>query len=197
MCRIDEALAYPANQVGEESQRLARHPDRLSAGLVLLSSFEEDFYRTNGLPHQLSQCFARHRKAVFDERAFFMACAEAQQLLHHCYFLDDTLSALYLALRRLGLRGPVHLRRPGQTFAVSCQLGSPGWELPVAIKQLWDLDWTPESVEARMEESGGEIALEARPVLVLAGEPGALDPQLSSELERRALVSGGKLCGLL
>ena len=202
MYTLPEALVLPENRVGAETRALAEHAAgepavRVPAALIVPPDFEEDFYRSNNLPAQLAELFRGIRPSRIDEDALEPLCERAQTLLRGCALLDDSVQHFYRALNRAGLgSGPLHLRRPGTRHAEVAQVRPPGAEALFALKRLWAHDWSFGSVLARLDEEGG-VGLEARPTVLLRGEPGQPDAALAAQLGvRRAWVSAHGLVGL-
>ena len=197
MYTLAEAAGLEASAVGEEALLLARHAARLPSAFVLTPSFEEAFYRTANLPEQLGRLFAPLNPARLDEDALERLCEQAQRLVRGSSLLDDHVQLFYRALANAGLSdGPLHLRRPGERQAEAARSHPPGSEALQALKRLWARDWRFEAVLARLD-AAGSVALEARAVLLLAGELGREDPALAAELSlQRAWVNGLGLVGV-
>lgn len=189
------AAALNPVRVGLEVGRLAGAAN-LAPGLVLDADFEETFYRTGNLPEQLGLLFAPINPRRVDEDALEVLCARAQALLRGTALLDDAVQQFYRGLENAGvLGGPVHLRRDGLNLSETATATPPGTPALFALKKLWARDWGFGSVLARLDDQGG-VALEARPVLLFAGEPGRPDPALAAQLGwPRALVNGRGVVG--
>ncbi|MCP2014326.1 hypothetical protein L1280_001463 [Deinococcus sp. HSC-46F16] len=198
MLTFTEAARQPAAVVGAETHRLAAHAGRLSAGMVVPASYEEAFYRGNNLPEQLRRLFSGLNPARLDEDLLETLAPRAAELVRTSALSDDAVQLFYRALGNAGLSmGEVHLRRPGGQQTEAAAVTPPGTAALHALKRLWARDWTFGAVLARLDEHGS-VGLEARPVLLFAGEPGRPAPALAAELEvGAALVNGqGLLVGL-
>lgn len=177
-----EAALLPAQRVGAETRALAAHPDRLPPGFVLDPGFEEGFYRNANLPEQLARLYAAINPNRVDEDALEPLCVQAEGLVRGSALLDDSVQLFYRALGNAGLAsGELHLRRPDEAHTESATSTPPGTPVLHALKRVWAFDWTFESVLARLDDTGS-VALEARPVLLLAGQPGQPDAALAAEL---------------
>ncbi|MPY67510.1 hypothetical protein F8S09_12580 [Deinococcus sp. SDU3-2] len=197
MLTFTEAARQPAAVVGAETHRLAAHAGRLSAGMVVPASYEEAFYRGNNLPEQLRRLFSVLNPARLDEDLLEALAPRAAELIRTSALSDDAVQLFYRALgnaRLLG--GELHLRRSGEREVETAQVAPPGTAALHALKRLWALDWTFEAVLARLDDHGS-VGLEARPVLLFAGEPGRPNSDLAAELGvGTALVNGRGLVGL-
>ncbi len=183
------AAGFGPARVGAEAARLAGAAD-LAPGLVLDAEFEETFYRTGNLPEQLGTLFAPIKPRRVDEDLLEALCARARALLRGTALLDDAVQQFYRGLGDAGvLGGPVHLRRDGESASETALATPPGTPVLFALKKLWARDWDFEAVLARLDGQGG-VALEARPVLLFAGEAGRPDTALAAALGwPRALVN--------
>lgn len=197
MLTFTEAARQPAAVVGAETHRLAAHAGRLPDGMVVPASYEEAFYRGNNLPEQLRHLFSALNPARLDEDLLETLVPRAAELIRTSALSDDAVQLFYRALGNARLaEGELHLRRPGEREAETAQVTPPGTAALHALKRLWARDWTFGAVLARLDEHGS-VGLEARPVLVLAGQPGHPDPALAAELGvGTALVNGQGLVGL-
>ena len=197
MYTLTEALILPAVQVGAETRLLGAHADLLPAAFVVPAAYEEGYYRHNNLPEQLSAIFAPVRPQRIDEDVLEPLCVQAAALIRGSALLDDSVQALYRALRHTGLdAGMLHLRRPGERAVQTAQARPPGTEVLYAFKRLWADDWRFESVLERLD-TAGSVALEARPVLLFRGAVGVPDEALAASVgARRAWASAEGLVGL-
>ncbi|WP_425147960.1 hypothetical protein [Deinococcus sp.] len=182
MYTLLEAQSLPERLVGAETRLLGAYASRVPAAFVIPPGYQEDFYRHNNLPAQLSALFASIRPQRIDEDALETLCVQAQGLLRGCALLDDSVQQLQRALHQSGLEsGTVHLRRPGARVCELAQTRPPGAEVLFALKRLWAADWGFGAVLSRLDDEGS-VALEAAPVLVLRGEPGQPDAGLAAEI---------------
>lgn len=197
MLTLSEAAHFPATQVGAETRRLAAHPTRVPAAMLLPPTFEEGFYRAANLPEQLARLLAPVNPARIDEDALEELALQAQALVRTSYLLDDAVQVFYRALGNAGLSaGDLHARRPGEREAEAASVTPPGTAALHAVKRLWARDWSFEMLLARLDDSGS-IGLEARPTLLLAGLPGVPDAGLAAELGAEvALTNASGLVGL-
>ena len=197
MLTLAEAARQPAAVVGAESHRLAAHPGRVPAAMLVPATFEEAFYRTANLPEQLSRLLTPINPARLDEDLLEVLAERAQTLVRTSTLLDDAVQVFYRALGNAGLNaGEVHARRPGGQETEAARVTPPGTAALHALKRLWTRDWTFEALLARLDDAGS-IGLEARPTLLLAGPPGAPDAGVAAELgTETALVNGLGLVGL-
>ena len=197
MLTLSEAARLPPSQVGAETHRLAEHVGRVPAAMLVPAAYEEAFYREANLPEQLLRLLAGLNPARLDEDLLETLAPRAAGLILTSYLGDDAVQRFYRALGNAGLgTGDLHLRRPGGRETEAATVTPPGTAALHALKRLWARDWSFEALLARIDEAGS-IALEARPVLVFAGEPGHPDPALAAELGvGAALVSGRGLVGL-
>ncbi|GMA14649.1 hypothetical protein E5F05_19275 [Deinococcus metallilatus] len=197
MLTLAEAARFPEMQVGAETHRLAAHPDRVPAAMLLPAAFEEEFYRRANLPEQLARLLAPLNPARLDEDLLEELAEKAQALVRGSSLLDDAVQLFYRALGNAGLSvGEVHVRRPGGREVEAARVTPPGTPALHAVKRLWARDWTFEALLARLDDTGS-IGLEARPTLLLAGPPGRPDANLAAELGTgAALVNGLGLVGL-
>ncbi|EYB68665.1 hypothetical protein DEIPH_ctg018orf0060 [Deinococcus phoenicis] len=197
MLTLAEAARFPGTQVGAEIRRLAAHPDRVPAAMLVPAAFEETFYRTANLPEQLARLLAPVNPARLDEDLLERLAAQAQALIRTSSLLDDGVQVFYRALGNAGLSaGEVHARRPGGRGVEAARVTPPGTAALHAVKRLWAHDWTFEALLSRLDDTGS-IALEARPTLLLAGPPGVPDAGLAAELgTETALVNPLGLVGL-
>lgn len=197
MLTFTEAARQPAAVVGAETHRLAAHAGRLSAGMVVPASYEEAFYRGNNLPEQLRRLFSALNPARLDEDLLETLAPRAAELIRTSALSDDAVQLFYRALGNARLtEGGLHLRRPGERSTETVQVTRPGTAALHALKRLWAQDWTFEAVLTRLD-GHGSVGLEARPVLLFAGEPGRPDPALAAGLGvKTALVNGQGLVGL-
>lgn len=182
MYTFAEAVRLPDAEAGEESQRLGRFPERLAPGFVVGASFEEGFYRSNNLPEQLRRLFRGVNPRRLDEDQLEALCSQASALLRGSSLLDDQVQLFLRALMNAGLSDTaLHLRRPGEGGSETARTRPPGAEALHALKRLWARDWSFAAVLGRLD-TVGSVALEARPVLIFAGEPGQPDAELAAEL---------------
>ncbi|WP_034386448.1 hypothetical protein [Deinococcus sp. YIM 77859] len=197
MLTFAEAARQPAAVVGAETHRLAAHPERVPAAMLLPAAFEEAFYRAANLPEQLSRLLAPVKPDRLDEDLLEALSPRAEALIRTSYLEDDAVQLFYRALGHAGLsRGPLHVRRPGGREVETAQVSPPGTAALQAVKRLWARDWTFEALLARLDNTGS-IGLEARPTLLLAGPPGTPDPGLAAELGvELALINTLGLVGL-
>ncbi|GBF06845.1 hypothetical protein DAERI_110027 [Deinococcus aerius] len=197
MLTLAEAARFPESQVGAETHRLAAHPDRVPAAMLIPPAFEEAFYRTANLPEQLSRLLAPINPARLDEDLLEVLSEQAQALVRTSSLLDDAVQVLYRALGNAGLSaGEVHARRPGERETEAARVTPPGTAALHAVKRLWVRDWTFGALLTRLDATGS-IGLEARPTLLLAGPPGVPDARVAAELGvGTALVNPLGLVGL-
>lgn len=197
MLTLAEAARFPETQVGAETHRLAAHPGRVPAAMLVPAAFEEGFYRTANLPEQLSRLLAPLNPARLDEDLLEVLAGRAQGFVRTSTLLDDAVQIFYRALGNAGLNaGEVHVRRPGGREVETATVTPPGTAALHAIKRLWVRDWTFEALLTRLDGTGS-IGLEARPTLLLAGPPGVPDARLAAELGVEvALVNPLGLVGL-
>jgi len=196
-------LARPTSLPDLPPEVLAEHPEvadlaALSAAgqpvgalVVVPSALEERFYRLNNLPALLNDLFAAVDPADPDEDDVEEACPPAEALVRQHYMLDETIDDFYQATQ--GLPERLHVRRPYRDGRVAVR-GRPAL---MALKQLYQSDWSYDAVWARLREGRG-IALEARPVLVHGvdeAEGGARDDARAT-LTRRAAQTLGAPCRL-
>lgn len=182
MYTFTETRLRPTPEVGEESQQLAHFPGQLAPGFVVGASFEEGFYRSNNLPEQLGRLFRTLNPRRLDEDELEGLCAQAGGLLRGSSLLDDQVQLFLRALANAGLADTaLHLRRPGERTTECARTRPPGVEALHAMKRLWARDWSFEAVLARLD-TAGSVALEARPTLLFAGEPGLENSALAAEL---------------
>lgn len=154
---------------------LARADLPVATVVVVPAAVEERFYRLNNLPHRLNEIFASVDLRDPDEDDVEEAAPDAQALVGQHYLLDEFIDAFYGALR--ALPAMVEVRRPEQG-GESVPRGRPAL---LALKRAYQRDWSFDAVWRRLE-SGADIALEARPVLV----HDARDGDAPSELLERA-----------
>ncbi|MEW6422755.1 MAG: hypothetical protein AB1511_13675 [Deinococcota bacterium] len=197
MLTLAEAARFPDFEVGAETHRLAAHPDRVPAAMLLPAAFEEEFYRRANLPEQLSRLLTSVNPARLDEDVLEELAGQAQTLVRTSSLLDDAVQLFYRALGNAGLgAGEIHVRRPGGWEVEAARVTPPGTAALHAVKRLWARDWTFGALLARLDDTGS-IGLEARPTLLLAGPPGRPDAVLAAELGTEvALVNGLGLVGL-
>lgn len=197
MLTFTEAARQPAAVVGAETHRLAAHAARLPHGMVVPAAYEEAFYRTTNLPEQLRRLFAGLNPARLDEDLLETLAPRAADLVRTSALSDDAVQLFYRALGNAGLGlGELHLRRPGERGTEVASVAPPGTAALHALKRLWAQDWTFDTLLARLDAHGG-VGLEARSVLIFAGEPGRPDPALAAELGvGTALVGAQGLVGL-
>ncbi|MDL2342813.1 hypothetical protein QOL99_01485 [Deinococcus sp. MIMF12] len=197
MLTLTEAARQPAAVVGAETHRLAAHAGRLPAGMVLPAAYEEAFYRENNLPEQLRRLFSGLNPARLDEDLLETLTPRAADLIRTSALSDDAVQIFYRALGNARLTGGnLHLRRPGERETETASAAAPGTAALHALKRLWARDWSFEAVLARLDGHGG-VGLDARPVLLFAGEPGRPDSALAAELGvGTALVNSLGLVGL-
>ncbi len=197
-------LARPASLRDLPPELLAEHPEvadlaALSAAglpvgalVVVPSALEERFYRLNNLPALLNDLFAAVDPADPDEDDVEEACPSAEALVRQHYMLDETIDDFYQATE--GLPARLHVRRPYHDGRVAVR-GRPAL---MALKQVYQSDWSYDAVWARLQEGRG-IALEARPVLVHGAdeaEGGAEGGAERDALRRRAAEALGAPCRL-
>jgi len=163
----------------------------VGALVVVPSALEERFYRLNNLPALLEELFAAVDPADPDEDDVEEACPAAQALVRQHYMLDETIDDFYHATK--GLPERLHVRRPHHDGRVAVR-GRPAL---MALKQLYQSDWSYEAVWARLRLCRS-IALEARPVLVHAVEeaPGGAGGDARVARTARAAEVLGVLCTL-
>lgn len=127
---------------------------------ALPAELEETFYRLNNLPQQLRGAYHGLNERDPDEDIVEEAEPEAEALIAQHYLLDETVDAIYGALRPL----PPHLivRRAGDLNGLEAH-GARGALL--AIKRLFALDWRVETVMARLAATQS-LAIDARPILI-------------------------------
>lgn len=198
-----ETLSLDPARAGREARllgELASRPGapRIAPGLVLLSDAEETFYLSNNLPEQLRNLFAGLNPRRLDEDWLEAACERARALMRGSSLLDDSISQIRLALSNLGLAGGLHLRRDSHDQA---ETGDGPRGAIVALKRVWARDWDLDPTLWRLDATG-TVGIDARPVLLFAGDPGRHDPVASrvasTALGRpaRAQTNQAGVCGL-
>jgi hypothetical protein len=133
---------------------------------------EERFYRLNNLPQRLSDLFSVVDYRDPDEDDVEDLIPHAQALLKTHYLLDEFIDLFYLSLE--DMPGRLLLRRPSRREGLEASKGRPTL---LALKTLWAMEWTLESVMARLKS--GSIALQAQPVLIQPASSQAAPESLS------------------
>jgi len=197
MLTLSEAARLPAALVGAETHRLAESAQRVPAAMLVPAAYEEAFYRAANLPEQLARLLSPLNPARLDEDLLETLAPRAAALIRTSYLSDDAVQLFYRALGNAGLgTSELHLRRPGGRDTEAATVTPPGTAALHALKRLWARDWSFDALLVRLDEAGS-IALEARPTLLFAGEPGRPDLALAAELGvPAALVNREGLVGL-
>ncbi len=130
------------------------------SGLVVGSALEEQFYRLNNLPRQLTAAFEGLDPADPDEDIVEEGEEDAVKLIAEHYLLDETVDAFYEALA--AVPGPVVLRRPDS--AGGRQASYPR-EALLGLKRLFQDDWRTDALLDRMAVTAS-LAIDARPVVI-------------------------------
>ncbi len=131
---------------------------------ILPEATEEQFYRLNNLPAQLSALFAGLDLVDPDEDDLEELAPEAQRLIRAHYLLDEVVDGFYAGLE--GLPQSLRVRRLNTDDTVST--GRPvrrGRPALLALKELWAEDWAFEPLWARVVHTGS-VALSARPLIL-------------------------------
>ncbi len=171
--------------------RLADAGVPLGTLIVVPAAAEERFYRWNNLPERLLEVFSAVDVADPDEDDLEEAVPEARELIRQTYLLDEFIDDFYGAIAEL--HGAVRVRRPGED-GVQASGGRPAL---MALKALYQDDWTVEAVARRLQRTA-TLALDARPVLVHDGSsapaPDALTQRardvLGAAVELRTTAEG-------
>ncbi len=164
--------------------------------MLMKASSQEDFYRYGNLVSQLSELFRKVDPADPDEDDLEELAPAAMALVTGSYLLDEVIDGFYETVNLLPEERRV--RRPDSAGQEA--RGSRGSLL--AVKRIWASDWSFESLEVRLRETGS-FAVSARPVLVHAADDpctdAALLDQVAAVLGQRArvwVVPGGSISRL-
>lgn len=164
---------------------LARAGMILAPLRVLREDTEENFYRLNNLPAQLSTLFAPFDLSDPDEDDVEELVPEAQGLVRSHYLLDEVVDTFYSGLE--GLPQELRVRRlnaPGSFFGG--RLARRGRPALLALKELWAEDWSFTSVWGRLEREAS-VALSAQPLLLA---PSGYSDAGDAEAERATTLLG-------
>lgn len=137
----------------------------VSPTLLVPSSVEELFYRSNNLVGQLRNLFQTVDVRNPDEDDIEELEPEALALFKKHFLLDETIDPFYTALKQLPDK--LHVRRPGEN-GLDCIRGRPSL---LAVKEVWAKPWTFEGIMSRLEQNQS-ISIEARPLLIQAQASG-------------------------
>lgn len=132
-------------------------------GVIVGSALEEQFYRLNNLPRQLTAAYLGLDPADPDEDIVEEAEPDAVRLIAEHYLLDETVDAFYEALD--ALPSTVVLRRPDSHG------GRKATHLRGALlelKHLFQDDWRTDALLDRLALTAS-LAIDARPVVITAG----------------------------
>ena len=148
----------------------------LAPAVVVPPAVEERFYRLNNLAERLQDLFVGVDAGDPDEDDLEERAPEARATLRTAYLLDEFVDAFYASLD--ALPAALEVRRPG-AGGERVRRGRPAL---LALKRLWEADWTFEALLARTARGGGLVPT-ARPVLVHGrthdlrdAEPAGRDP---------------------
>ena len=173
---LDELELNPAWDAELRDLWLIQQDFAVSPTLLIAAEAEEQFYRSNNLPEQLSLLFARVNVQNPDEDDIEELEPKALDLFKKHFFLDEFIDIFYLALKRLPSR--VVLRRAGEKGSLT----TTGRPALIAIKEQWAKSWSFEALLSRLLENAS-IAVEARPLLIQARPQGAVIS--SAEISKR------------
>ena len=164
-------LHLPAQELAEHAElralaRLANADMTLAPLRLLGEATEEQFYRLNNLPAQLTSIFADLELSDPDEDDIEDRAPRAQRLIRAHYLLDEVVDTFYAGLE--GLPQELRLRRLNEGGAFSeGRVALRGRPALLALKDLWADDWAYEVLWERVEREAS-VALSARPLLITA-----------------------------
>lgn len=138
---------------------------------VLAEDAEEQFYRLNNLPAQLTALFAPLDLDDPDEDDLEELSPEAQKLIRAHFLLDEVVDLFYAGLD--GLPDLLRVRRLNPEMgnigvsSAGGRVATRGRPTLLALKEIWADDWSFDALWARLEAEHS-VALSARPVLFTA-----------------------------
>ena len=155
------------------------------SGFIVGSALEEQFYRLNNLPRQLTAAYDGLDPADPDEDIVEEAEEHALRLIAEHYLLDETVDAFYDALS--ALPAAVALRRPD---APNGRQATYLRGALLELKHLFQDDWRVEALLDRLAVTAS-LAIDARPVVVTSAAQQLVadaSARASELLDRRVAV---------
>ena len=134
----------------------------ISPTLIIPAEIEENYYRLNNLPEQLSLLFKYVNTQNPDEDDIEELEPLALALFKKHFLLDEIIDLFYAALEPLPSK--ITMRRSGSTQTRTALKGRPSL---IALKKLWADAWTYDALLNRIE-STQSIAVEAQHVFIQA-----------------------------